>query len=44
MSCLLDEDQKAQLRISKAIDSELKTWRKEAGREFKLLLLGTEVH
>ena len=42
-ACLLDEEQKAQLRISKAIDSELKTWKKEVGKEFKLLLLGNLV-
>ncbi len=40
LACFLDEDQKAQLRVSKAIDTEFKTWKKEAGREFKLLLLG----
>ncbi len=41
LGCFLDEDEKAQLRVSKAIETELKSWKKEAGREFKLLLLGS---
>jgi GTPase SAR1 family protein len=40
-TCLLDEDTKASLRISQAIDRELSQFKKENAREFKLLLLGT---
>lgn len=39
-TCLLDEDAKASLRISQAIDRELSQHKKETAREFKLLLLG----
>ena len=39
-TCLLDEDTKASLRISQAIDRELSQFKKENAREFKLLLLG----
>lgn len=39
-ACLLDEDAKASLRISQAIDRELSQHKKETAREFKLLLLG----
>lgn len=40
-TCLLDDDAKASLRISQAIDRELSQHKKESAREFKLLLLGT---
>lgn len=40
-TCCLDEDAKAQLRVSKAIERELEQWKRDANREFKLLLLGT---
>ena len=39
-ACLLDEDSKASMRISQAIDRELSQFKKESAREFKLLLLG----
>ena len=39
-TCLLDEEGKASLRISQAIDRELSQFKKENAREFKLLLLG----
>ena len=39
-ACLLDEDAKASLRLSQAIDRELSQYKKESAREFKLLLLG----
>lgn len=39
-ACLLDEEAKASLRISQAIDRELSQWKREGAREFKLLLLG----
>lgn len=42
-TCCLDEDAKAQLRVSKAIERELEQWKRDANREFKLLLLGTTV-
>ena len=40
-TCLLDEEAKASLRLSQAIDRELSQFKKETAREFKLLLLGT---
>lgn len=40
-TCLLDDEAKAQLRVSKAIEREMEQWKKEASKEFKLLLLGT---
>lgn len=39
-TCLLDDEAKAQLRVSKAIEREMEQWKKEASKEFKLLLLG----
>ncbi len=39
-ACCLDEEAKAQLRVSRAIERELESWKKESSREFKLLLLG----
>ena len=41
--CLLDEDAKARLRISQAIDRELSQFKRENAREFKLLLLGASI-
>lgn len=43
-TCLLDEEAKASLRISQAIDRELSQFKKETAREFKLLLLGTSMN
>ena len=40
MACFLSEEQKAQSRINKEIEKQLKKDRKEQGREIKLLLLG----
>lgn len=40
MACFLSEEQKAQNRISKEIEKQLRKDRKEQGREIKLLLLG----
>ena len=40
MACFLSEDQRAQSRINKEIEKQLKKDRKEQGREIKLLLLG----
>lgn len=40
-ACMLDEEERASLRISQAIDRELNQNRRESAREFKLLLLGT---
>ena len=42
-TCLLDDEAKAQLRVSKAIEREMEQWKKEASKEFKLLLLGKKV-
>ena len=42
-TCCLDEDAKAQLRVSKAIERELEQWKRDSSREFKLLLLGMTV-
>ena len=39
-ACLLDDEAKAQLRVSKAIEREMEQWKKDASKEFKLLLLG----
>ena len=38
--CLLDDEARAQLRVSKAIEREMEQWKKDASKEFKLLLLG----
>ena len=40
MACFLSEEQRAQSRINKEIEKQLKKDRKEQGREIKLLLLG----
>ena len=40
MACFLSEEQRAQNRINKEIEKQLKKDRKEQGREIKLLLLG----
>lgn len=40
LTCCLDEEAKAQLRVSRAIESEISQWKRESSREFKLLLLG----
>ena len=42
-TCCLDEDAKAQLRVSKAIERELDQWKRDSSREFKLLLLGMAI-
>ena len=42
-TCLLDDEAKAQLRVSKAIEREMEQWKKDASKEFKLLLLGKKV-
>ena len=42
-TCLLDDEAKAQLRVSKAIEREMEQWKKDASKEFKLLLLGEMV-
>ena len=39
-TCFLDDEAKAGLRLSQAIDRELSLFKKETAREFKLLLLG----
>lgn len=41
LACCLDEDAKAQLRVSRAIEREIEAWKRDSSREFKLLLLGT---
>lgn len=41
-ACCLDEEAKAQLRVSRAIEKDIENWKKESSREFKLLLLGRE--
>ena len=43
MACFLSEEQRAQARINKEIEKQLKKDRKEQGREIKLLLLGESV-
>ena len=43
MACFLSEEQRAQARINKEIEKQLKKDRKEQGREIKLLLLGENV-
>lgn len=40
MACFLSEEQRAQNRINKEIEKQLKKDRKEQSREIKLLLLG----
>ena len=40
LACCLDEDAKAQLRVSRAIEREIEAWKRDSSREFKLLLLG----
>jgi hypothetical protein len=44
MACLLSEEQRAQSRINKEIEKQLKKDRKEQGREIKLLLLGKTIY
>lgn len=39
-ACCLDEDTKASMRVSRAIDRELLQWKRDSSKEFKLLLLG----
>ena len=43
MACFLSEEQRAQNRINKEIEKQLKKDRKEQGREIKLLLLGETI-
>ena len=43
MACLLSEEQRAQNRINKEIEKQLKKDKKEQGREIKLLLLGETI-
>ena len=44
MACFLSEEQRAQNRINKEIEKQLKKDRKEQGREIKLLLLGEIIY
>ena len=44
MACFLSEEQRAQNRINKEIEKQLKKDRKDQGREIKLLLLGEIIY
>ncbi len=39
-ACCLDEEAKAQLRVSRAIERDIENSKRESSKEFKLLLLG----